>query len=179
MQESEWRELKNIEEHCFGCGQSNANGLQMRFSTNEQQLRSEVMIPGHLRGWSRLVHGGVITTILDEMMGWAGMYFLNRFLLTKDIKVRFRLPVYIDEPVTIYGYVAAQKNDGQATLVAELRNAKGQVAAKAEGEFVLFSPEKFASMDLIPADHVKRMEGMFSSVQRGAGCDAECCGNGA
>ena len=163
MSNSEWRPLNNIDQHCFGCGPQNPNGLQMQFSANDSQLRSELVIPGHLRGWSSLVHGGVITTILDEMMGWTGIYFLNRFLLTKDIKVRFRLPVYIEEAVTVTGYIGDHHSDNQVTLIAELRNAKGQLAAKAEGEFVLFSPEKFASMNLVPEDHLQRMEGMFSS----------------
>src|SRR5690606_26478404 len=107
------------------------------------QVRSDLVIPGHLRGWGNLAHGGVITTVLDEVMGWAGMYLLNQFLLTRDIKVRFKLPVRIGEPVSVYGFIAEQKNDRQVVLAAELRNAKGQVAAKAEGYFALFSAEKF------------------------------------
>jgi len=99
-------------------------------------------------------------------MGWAGMYLLNQFLLTRDIKVRFKLPVRIGEPVSVYGFIAEQKNDRQVVLAAELRNAKGQVAAKAEGYFALFSAEKFAAMNIMPADELERMKGMFSSVQR-------------
>ncbi|MDK2778312.1 MAG: PaaI family thioesterase [Pseudomonadota bacterium] len=172
----QWRALKNIDEHCFGCGQNNPNGLQMKFFTNEEKLRSEIVIPEHFRGWSNLAHGGVITTMLDEIMGWTGIYFLNRFLLTKDIKVRFKLPVFINEGVTIHGWVAEQKSDRQVTLAAELINSKGQVAAKAEGDFVLFRAEKFASMNLVPADHLQRMEGMFSSAQQD---QQNCCREGA
>lgn len=170
MQNTEWRPLNNIDDHCFGCGQHNPNGLQMRFSTNGEKLRSDLVIPAHLRGWSHLAHGGVITTMLDEVMGWAGIYFLNRFLLTRDIKVRFKLPVQINEPVTLYGYVAQQKNDRLVTLAGELHNSRGQVAATAQGEFALFKSEKFATMNLVPADHLKRMEGMFQAVQHPETC---------
>jgi acyl-coenzyme A thioesterase PaaI-like protein len=166
MQPNEWRPMTNIAHECFGCGQHNHQGLKMRFFTNEQQVRSDLVIPGHLRGWSNLAHGGVITTVLDEVMGWAGMYLLNQFLLTRDIKVRFKLPVRIGEPVSVYGFIAEQKNDRQVIVAAELRNAKGQVAAKAEGYFALFSAEKFAAMNIMPADELERMKGMFSSVQR-------------
>lgn len=172
----QWRALKNIDEHCFACGQQNDNGLKMRFFASHEKLRSEITIPEHMRGWSHLTHGGVITTMLDEIMGWSGIYFLNRFLLTKDIKVKFRLPVFINEQVTIYGWVAQQKSDSQVTLAAELVNSKGQVAARAEGDFVLFKPEKFASMNLVPADHLRRMEGMFSSAQSD---HRDCCSEGA
>lgn len=166
MAENEWRPMTNISHDCFGCGQHNPHGLKMRFFTNEQQVRSELVIPEHLRGWSNLAHGGVITTILDEVMGWAGIYLLNQFLLTRDIKVRFRLPVYIGEPVSVYGFIAEQNNDRQVILAAELRNAKGQVAARSEGNFALFSPEKFVTMNVLPTAELERMKGMFSSAQR-------------
>lgn len=71
MTQHEWRSLTNIDHDCFGCGQHNHQGLKMTFASNGEQLRSELVIPEHLRGWSNLVHGGITTTILDEMMGWA------------------------------------------------------------------------------------------------------------
>lgn len=165
MTQYEWRPLTNIDHDCFGCGQHNHQGLKMTFATNGEQLRSELVIPEHLRGWSNLVHGGITTTILDEMMGWAGIYFLNKFVLTRDIKVRFRLPVFIGESVSVIGYVAECKNDRRALLVAELYNSKGQLAAKAEGDFALFEPQRFAELNLVPDGKLEKMQQMFSCNQ--------------
>ena len=157
----EWRALNNIDRDCFGCGQHNPQGLRMTFATNGEQLRSQLVIPEHLRGWSHLVHGGVTTTMLDEMMGWAGIYFLNKFLLTRDIKVRFRLPVFVGETVTVVGYVSEHSSDKRAVLAAELYKSKGQLAAKAEGDFALFEPQRFAELNLVPADKLEQMQAMF------------------
>lgn len=165
MPEQEWRELTNIDPHCFACGQENPMGLQMRFATNGEKMRSQLEVPKHMRGWSHLVHGGVITTAMDEMMAWTGIYFLNRFLLTKDIKVRFKLPLYVEEAITVYGWIAEQKNDRQVILAAEIINSQGQVAAKAEGEFVLFTAEKFSTMKLAPDEDLNLLKGMFRDEQ--------------
>ena len=161
--DNEWREIRSVDPHCFACGQDNAMGLKMEFATNGDRMRSQLEIPAHLRGWSKLVHGGIITTAMDEMMAWTGIHFLNRFLLTIDIKVRFKLPLYVEETITVYGWIAEQKNERQVILAAEIVNAKGQVAARAEGEFVLFTPEKFATMDLVPTEELQRLQQMFSA----------------
>jgi len=162
MPDNQWRPLDNIDPHCFACGQENPMGLKMRFETNGEKMRSQLEIPEHMHGWSKLVHGGVITTAMDEMMAWTGIHFLNRFLLTKDIKVRFKLPLYVQEAITVYGWIAEQKNDRQVILAAEIYNAKGQPAASAQGEFVLFTPEKFSTMNLAPEEDLNILKGMFS-----------------
>ena len=169
--EPAWRELKSYDPHCFACGQESSMGLKMEFSTNGEKMRSNLVVPAHLRGWSKLVHGGIITTALDEMMAWTGIHFLNRFLLTRDIKVRFKLPLYVEEPVTVYGWIAEHSSERKVTLAAEIINAKGQQAAKAEGDFALFTPEKFASMNLVPEEELVRLQQMFSISQQSKAAD--------
>ena len=66
----QWRVLPCVDKTCFGCGEENPHGLQMIFSTNGVRLRSELVIEERFRGWSNLIHGGVLSTILDETMGW-------------------------------------------------------------------------------------------------------------
>ena len=56
--------------HCFACGPQNPHGLKMTFYTDERSVYSWVTVPGHLRGWDNLIHGGVISAILDEIMSW-------------------------------------------------------------------------------------------------------------
>ena len=65
-----YRTLPNMENHgCFGCGSMNPSGLRMKFFTDETSIVSWVNVPQHLCGWSNLVHGGVISTLLDEIVG--------------------------------------------------------------------------------------------------------------
>lgn len=61
------------EHNCFGCGTLNVNGLQLL-------LMSEVESDGvwtsftpdvRFEGYGGLVHGGIISTVLDEVMAWS------------------------------------------------------------------------------------------------------------
>ena len=61
---------------CFGCGPDNKSGLQMEFFANSVTVYSNISVPEHLCGWSKIVHGGVVTTILDEIMSWSAFYCL-------------------------------------------------------------------------------------------------------
>ena len=59
--------LPNSKTHnCFGCSPINPSGLQMEFYANDSFVFSEVTVPQHLCGWNNLIHGGVLSTILDE-----------------------------------------------------------------------------------------------------------------
>ena len=60
--------------NCFGCPKNEA-GLQMEFYLNEKldTVVSWLSVPDHLCGWGNIVHGGIISTLLDEAMGWAGL----------------------------------------------------------------------------------------------------------
>ena len=90
------KHLPNRETHnCFGCSPINASGLQMKFSTDESTVFSRLTVPDHLCGWDRLVHGGVISTILDEIMSWTGIYMLKQITMTKSMTVDFIKPVQV------------------------------------------------------------------------------------
>jgi acyl-coenzyme A thioesterase PaaI-like protein len=85
-----FKQLPNNRDHnCFGCSPVNSSGLQMTFYTNESAVYSNTTVPNHLCGWNNLVHGGVLTTIMDEIMSWAAIYLLKQVPMTKSITVDF------------------------------------------------------------------------------------------
>jgi len=90
---------------CFACGPANAAGLHMRFLAGEDRVVSRLTIPEHLRGWSNLAHGGVLSTILDEIMSWTAIHLLRRVILTKSMTVNFKKPVYVEKPVEAVGRI--------------------------------------------------------------------------
>ena len=79
LERTKLRALPNRPDHnCFGCSATNPSGLQMKFYTDEVLVFSWLTLPAHLSGWSNLVHGGVISTILDEIMSWTALCMLNK-----------------------------------------------------------------------------------------------------
>jgi acyl-coenzyme A thioesterase PaaI-like protein len=81
---------------CYGCGVQNPVGLKMKFYWDKANLTTWAdFSPGeNLQGWAGFVHGGIISLILDEAMGWAAM-LAGTNNVTARMQVRFRqmLPI--------------------------------------------------------------------------------------
>ena len=117
------RRLPNSTAHyCFGCSPVNPSGLQMKFSASRDTVFSNVTIPDHLCGWSNIAHGGVLTTILDEIMSWSALHFLKRITMTKSMNIEFIKPVYIQQSLKAEGRVLEKtgKHDDGASDTALL-----------------------------------------------------------
>jgi hypothetical protein len=50
----------------------------MDFYYADNAVFSWVSAPEHLCGWNNLLHGGVIATILDEIMSWTAIDILKK-----------------------------------------------------------------------------------------------------
>ena len=85
---------------CFGCGQDNPIGLKLNFNWDGKTAMAEFTPTKFYQGWSGLVHGGIITCILDEAMGCAAL-FGGVKCITAKMQVKLRRPALIDEPLII------------------------------------------------------------------------------
>jgi acyl-coenzyme A thioesterase PaaI-like protein len=56
---------------CFVCGESNPAGLNLRFETDGRVVRARFTPRVEHVGFKQVVHGGIIATVLDEIMVWA------------------------------------------------------------------------------------------------------------
>ena len=136
--------------HCFGCSPINPSGLHMRFYTDGEALFSWLSVPAHLSGWRDLVHGGVTTTILDEIMGWSAIYLLKTLCLTKSISIDFLKPVYVGRELQAEGRLLTVKSGREAVMEGFLLDSEGNLCSKAIGTFALFPPamaERLGMMD--------------------------------
>jgi acyl-coenzyme A thioesterase PaaI-like protein len=120
--------------HCFACGVDNACGLGMTFYEVEQgRVLAEYSVPEIYQGFPGIVHGGIVFTMLDEVLGRVTMVEdHSKFTMTAKVEVRFRKPVPIGEPLQIHGKVDRRR--GRFSFAsAELRLADGSIAAEAKG----------------------------------------------
>ena len=161
MDRKKWEKIPNVDMNCFGCGPENHHGLKMTFETNKERLRSIVIVPDHLRGWSNIVHGGVLSTICDEIMAWAAIYLSKRFILTKTITTSFLKPVTIGSRLETFGFIKEQIDERNAIMTGEIYNDKGLLCAMSTGEFALFTSNDFKKLSIMPNDLLDKMTGMF------------------
>ncbi|MCD4721250.1 MAG: PaaI family thioesterase [Desulfobacula sp.] len=162
MNTKEWEKIPNVDMNCFGCGSENHHGLKMTFERKQEKIRSIVIVPDHLRGWSNIVHGGVLSTICDEIMGWAAMHLAKRFMLTKTINTSFLKPVTIGSKLKALGYIKERIDERNAIMAGEIYNEKGQLCTMSIGEFALFTPDNFKKLNIVPNDLISKMAGVFN-----------------
>ena len=85
---------------CFGCGQNNPIGLKLTFTRDGDTLRSEITPDSVYQGWPGLVHGGILTLMLDEAMNNAA-YSTGVPCVTASMEARLKQPVEVEVPLVI------------------------------------------------------------------------------
>ncbi|MDR2551089.1 MAG: PaaI family thioesterase [Desulfobulbus sp.] len=149
--------IVNLESQtCFGCGTGNPVGLHMAFHTDNQRLYSFVSVPPAMAGWDRTVHGGILSTILDEIMGWSVIYLLGKIGVTKSMTVEFRKPVQVEDQLTAVGTIGETISDRQITVSGEIYNGDQVLCARAEGTFAALSAQAAVRLGVMSADYMKR-----------------------
>jgi uncharacterized protein (TIGR00369 family) len=121
---------------CFGCSTSNERGLGLVFRRAEGIVEAEATLDHSFAGYDGLVHGGIVSTLLDEAMGWAILELAGRFAVTRSLQVEFRRPVFIDKPLRIQARIAGEEDDGALRVEAGIADGRGRLLASAVGIWV-------------------------------------------
>lgn len=92
--------------HCFGCGRLNRHGLQLTFYPNEDGngVWTRFLPTDAFEGYGGIIHGGILSTILDEVMAWS-LYRQQTWAVTGQLTTRFRKPVMVGEAVRAIGTI--------------------------------------------------------------------------
>jgi uncharacterized protein (TIGR00369 family) len=146
---------------CFVCGESNPLGLNLRFHTDGQTVHARfVPRPEHV-GFKQTVHGGLVATLLDEMMVWACAVQTRQFAFCAEISVRYLLPVRPGEPAVATAELLSNRRNRVFEAKAELRNEAGQVLATATGKYL---PIKTADATSMATDFVSDPGWVFAAA---------------
>ncbi len=118
---------------CFACGRDNPDGLHLEFVETADGLTTTIAFDGRFQGYRDVVHGGLVSTVLDEAM----VTLLNRMgvlALTAELTVRFLSPVKVGEPITFTARLAEARRNVYR-VEAEATRA-GETVARSEARFM-------------------------------------------
>lgn len=120
--------------HCFVCGDQNPFGLKARFFYDGQKVVTTVQATEQFEGYRGIYHGGVIATLLDEVM-IKSILATDRYAVTAEMTVRFVRPVRVGDTLNFVGRVVGHK--GKLFLTeGEVRDEAGEIYATATGKYV-------------------------------------------
>lgn len=122
--------------NCFGCGASNPWGLHLIFFAEPDGSVHAHWTPviNH-QGYEGMVHGGIISTVFDEVMAWA-ITNAGIWAVTGRLNSTFRKPVEIGVPTIARAEIVSVQSrtvDVKATI---RRESDGLLLAEATGVFV-------------------------------------------
>ena len=92
------------------------------------------------------MHGGLIATVLDEIMVWACAVATRKFAYCAELSVRFLSPVHPSEEVVAVGELVVNRKGKIFEPRGVLRDKSGKLLAEATGKYLPIKIDDVAAM---------------------------------
>ncbi len=102
------------EHHCFGCAGKNPIGLKLSFDLDGDTLKSSWLPSKNYQGFEDIVHGGIISTLMDEAAAWVIQLRLKTAGVTSELNVKYLKPLRVSK--------------GAALILAEISSTEAKYA---------------------------------------------------
>jgi acyl-coenzyme A thioesterase PaaI-like protein len=128
---------------CFVCGGANRKGLQLTFEQDDtaQRIRGRFRISAQYQGATGYLHGGMIATLLDEVMAKVSR-FRKEHAVTAGLTVEYRKPVPVEDELIVEGWETGCQGR-RRSREGEIRTVSGVVLARGQAQFVVIDPAQF------------------------------------
>jgi len=86
--------------YCFVCGMKNPIGLKLDFSFDGKTMKTEFVPQKEHQGYFNIVHGGIISTLLDEVMVKLAIE-MGMPAVTARMDIRLRKALDVGKKITV------------------------------------------------------------------------------
>ncbi|MBC8312727.1 MAG: PaaI family thioesterase [Candidatus Cloacimonetes bacterium] len=125
---------------CFACSPKNPIGLKLQFSYSDGSAITSWTPKKEFQGFPGILHGGIIATILDEVMAYA-IIPKKVYAPTVEMSIRFQKKIPIGQELFAKGWIEnEQKNI--IFVKGEIRNKNGEILANANGKYFVIEELK-------------------------------------
>lgn len=120
MEELQAEVPNGVDHHCFACSPQNSAGLHLHFFSPISSNNGTTVVFSKFRvgydycGFPRYAHGGILATLLDELMAHAAYRRFRRYGITKELTVKYLKPVIIDQIIYIKAEIDSAKITSQS-----------------------------------------------------------------
>jgi len=121
---------------CFVCGEANPLGLKLRFETDGRVVHTRFVPQADHMGFKDVIHGGLLATVLDEIMVWACAVQTRQFAFCAEMSVRFRRSAKPQDALLVTGELVANRHGKVFDAKASVTNAGGKILAEATGKYM-------------------------------------------
>lgn len=139
-----WRDHPQY--NCFGCCPDNPIGLHLEFYEAGEYIVSTWQPGENYQGWVETLHGGIISTLIDETCGWVVTRKMQTSGYTVSLNVKFKKAVSTKEQrVTVRANVVKQMRN-LVFIHAEVTDSNGDLCAEGETTYFMMNEEKAKEM---------------------------------
>jgi uncharacterized protein (TIGR00369 family) len=124
-----------VPHNCFACGTLNRHGLRLLLHVEPRRSWTELVADERFEGWAGMAHGGIVCTILDEVMAWA-LVGEDNWGVTARLNVDFKRPVPIGVRVRAEGEIVSSRRRIVETTATITRVDDGTILATARGTYL-------------------------------------------
>jgi uncharacterized protein (TIGR00369 family) len=126
--------------NCFACGELNEHGLKLRLHLGERRSWTDFVPDARFEGWAGITHGGILATILDEVMAWA-LVAEDNWGVTARLSIDFKRPVPVGSQVRAEGWVVRSRRRLVDTA-GQVVDSNGALLAVATAVYVAANEER-------------------------------------
>ncbi len=119
-----------MDNKCFACGTDNPIGLHLDIRENPNGVYAKIKLSPIYQGYQQVIHGGIVSTILDEMAVWAS-FKKGKKAVTAELNVRIKKPMLSDTEYIAIGRVINTKYN-LVIAQAEIKDSNEKVIACAD-----------------------------------------------
>lgn len=130
------------EYQCFGCSPSNPFGLRMEFYKEGDEVVCKWDPVEHFQGFHDILHGGIQSTMMDEIASWVVFVLLDTAGVTYQLSTRFRKPVFLSKgTITIRAKLVKQEKR-VAEIEASLYDGENNLCSESHLKYFVMPREK-------------------------------------
>ncbi len=137
---------------CFICGLENPVGLHLHiYETAPGEVEAAYTAPEHFQGYPGVLHGGIVSAILDELSGRALMGsdpMAPRFMFTAKLEIKYRKNVPIGVPLKIVGKAGKSRSKSAEGWAGIYDSRNGELLAEANSLLINVPSDQFNTDDL-------------------------------
>lgn len=129
-------DLQSDANNCFVCGPGNSTGLKLAFRIEDEICRSEFTPAAHHCGYNGVTHGGIIFSVLDDVMAnWIFLRGIRAYTAKCDIRYKDSLPIGI--AVALEGRCIKQRGRLIVMQGSMIRADSHELVAETQASFMV------------------------------------------
>ena len=129
---------------CFACGPKNPYGLKLKFIEEKNTVKTTFNCTKEYQGFPGYTHGGIITTIIDEVMSRVSV-LEGKWASTAKLDLRFKKLIPINE--NILAQAKKIRILGKFIQIeGKIYLSDGTIAAEGKGMFAILNENSLKEM---------------------------------